>query len=283
MDQKGYIKNNGEDKSPTNNRQKRSQTLYVINFTSIRLTLFFVCCLAITAFIFSVGFYLGTSRKNTAVAVNDASASILLREDATTMKSISVPNGADALVEKIETKPNDAQILDMTTLSQMGSASNENIVVFNNKDYNEYTKALSEELALINDSVNAINKNDTPNTTYSPEKYYVVPDAKPPVAFKADNNNVTKVPYGSTSTYKDVIYFIQVAVAYNKDNSYSSLDTLKKNYPKAFIQEDQTKSGTTMYKLKIGRYNTKEEAETALQRLKQVKAYKDSYIYSAKK
>lgn len=281
MDQKSYIKNKGDDKSPTNNRQKRSQTLYVINFTSIRLTLFFVSCLAITAFIFSVGFYLGSS-KNAKVAVNNDSVSLLLREDATTMKSISIPHGANELIEKIETKPNDAQILDMTTLSQMGSTSNEDVVVFNNKDYNEYTKALSEELDSINNSVNAIGKNDTPNTTYSPEKYYVVPDAKPPVAFKSDNS-VTKVPYGSSSNYKDAIYFIQVAVGYNKDNSYSSLDSLKRDYPKAFIQEDQTKSGATMYKLKVGRYNTKEEAETALQRIRQVRAYKDSYIYTSKK
>ena len=38
-----------------------------------------------------------------------------------------------------------------------------------------------------------------------------------------------------------------------------------------------------MYKLKIGRYDSREDALAALSEVRKIPAYKDSYIYSDKK
>ncbi|WP_346678769.1 SPOR domain-containing protein, partial [uncultured Brachyspira sp.] len=52
---------------------------------------------------------------------------------------------------------------------------------------------------------------------------------------------------------------------------------------KAFIKEEASSDGKTMYKLKVGRYDTREDAQKALAEIKKISAYKDSYIYSDKK
>lgn len=272
-------------------KTKRSKTLYVINFTSRRIALFFVSCVSLIIFIFSIGFYLGNSKEST--KTNDHSMSLLMREDATTLSSVAVPSGSDELSKNIQTPPENSSIIDMTTLSQPG---NDSVIARSDPNsYNEYTTDLANELNSINNKVKD-GLNNSPNTSYVPpqqntyplpdglpsqENLYPLPDSQPPVQF--GGSTVTKVPYGATSSDSDVIYFIQVAVGENKDFSYAARDRLKINHSKAFIAEETLENGSTMYKLKVGRYETKNEAEVALTSIRRNPEYRDSYIYTDKR
>jgi len=272
-------------------KTKKSKTLYVINFTSRRIALFFVSCVSLVIFIFSIGFYLGNSKES--IGINDDSMSLLMREDRTTLSSIAIPKGSDDVSKNIQTPSENSSIIDMTTLSQPGN--NSVIERSDPKSYNEYTTSLANELNSINNSIKD-GLNDSPNTSYVPPRQsayplpdnlpsqknlYPLPDSQPPVQF--GTSTVTKVPYGATSSDMDVIYFIQVAVGKNKDFSYAARDRLKQNHSKAFIAEEILKSGSTMYKLKVGRYETKSEAESALASIKRNPEYRGSYIYTDKR
>lgn len=272
---------------------KKSKTLYVINFTSRRIALFFVSCVSLIIFIFSIGFYLGNAKQG--APNEDALMPILLREDATTMRSLAVPSGAEELSRNIETPPQNSSIIDMTTLSQPGNDS-----VIERTDlssYNEYTSDLANEFNSINSSIKK-GTDSTPNSSYTPpeQKSYVLPDAPiakenlyprpdptPPVQFGTSTTKVTKVPYGASSSDNDIIYFIQVAVGNNEKFSYAARDKLKPSFPKAFIAEETAQNGSIMYKLKIGRYETRSEAEVALESIKKNPEYRGSYIYTDKR
>ena len=272
-------------------KSKKSKTLYVVNFTSRRIALFFVSCVSLIIFIFSIGFHLGNSKES--ISSSDNSMSLLMREDVTAFNSMTVPAGSEDVSKNIETTPENSDIIDMTTLSQPGN--NSAIERSDPSSYNEYTSNLANELNSIKDQVKD-GLDQTPNTSYVPpkqntyplpdgaptqENLYPLPDAQPPVQF--GTSTVTKVPYGATSSEIDVIYFIQVAVGQNKDFSYAARDKLKQNHSKAFVVEETLKDGSTMYKLKVGRYATKKEAESALASIKKNPEYRGSYIYTDKK
>lgn len=272
-------------------KTKRSKILYVINFTSRRIALFFVSCVSLIIFIFSIGFHLGNSKEST--KTNDNSMSILMREDTTTLTSIAVPSGSDEISKNLDTTAENSSIIDMTTLSQPGD--NSVIARSDPNSYNEYTTGIANELNSINNSIkDGVDK--SPNTSYVPpqqntyplpdglpsqESLYPLPDSQPPVQF--GTSTVTKVPYGATSSDRNLIYFIQVAVGENKDFSYAARDELKKNHVKAFIAEETLKNGSIMYKLKVGRYETRDEAENALASIKRNVKYRGSYIYTDKR
>ena len=272
-------------------KSKKSKRLYVVNFTSRRIALFFVSCVSLIIFIFSIGFYLGNAKEN--IGTDDNSMSLLMREDSNAFNSMAVPAGSDDVSKNIETLPENSDIIDMTTLSQAGN--NSVIERSDPSSYNEYTSNLANELNTINEKVKD-GLEQTPNTSYVPpkqntypvpdglpaqENLYPLPDAQPPV--QLGTRTVTKVPYGATSSEIDVIYFIQVAVGQNKDFSYAARDRLKESHSKAFVVEETLKDGSTMYKLKVGRYATKKEAESALASIRKNPEYRGSYIYTDKK
>ena len=120
--------------------------------------------------------------------------------------------------------------------------------------------------------------NLSPNSSYNPPQQFASVNPAP----VSESSTVTKRPYTPTSS-ADSVYFIQVAVGYDRENTYSARDNLKSKFPKAFIKEEATSDGKTMYKLKVGRYDTREDAQKALAEIKKIAAYKDSYIYSDKK
>ena len=140
--------------------------------------------------------------------------------------------------------------------------------------YNEYTKNLASELDAINANIKG---EQAPNSTYTPPEQMIA--SVKPIEKK---EVTTTVPYTRSSS-QDSIYFIQVAVGFDKDNTYSVRDTLKAKYPKTFVKEEVGSDGKTMYKIKIGRYETREDAQKVLAEIKKNPVYKDSYIYSDKK
>lgn len=265
---------NAEEKgSSINSNFGKRKTLYIVNFTPIRLLVFALSSTALILFVFIIGFHLGGSKPVQISNNSDDSISALMRnaQDTENMiterSSVDMPNG------------------DFTALSEYDAVNNNSIIREGNTSadrYNEYTQNLASELDAINKNIKEKDTAGlTPNTTYTPPQQMAsIEPIKPSPA-----NNIggsTRVPYTRSSS-ADSIYFIQVAVGYDKDNTYSARDSIKTKFPKAFIKEEAMSDGKMMYKLKIGRYETREEAQKALSEIKKIPAYKDSYIYSDKK
>ena len=263
--------------------KKNKRTLYIVNFTPIRLLVFSVSAASLVLFIFVIGFHLGSSKVSYASNNSaDVSSDILMREnsgnldttDALAMadnlnsqeNSMQEPNIIDSNIENIEPLNNNNTSSSSSSIIREGVSSEDR--------YNEYTKNLASELDAINANIKG---EETPNSTYTPPQQMIA--SVKPIEKK---EVTTTVPYTKSSS-QDSIYFIQVAVGFDKDNTYSARDTLKAKYPKTFVKEEVGSDGKTMYKLKIGRYETREDAQKVLAEIKKNPVYKDSYIYSDKK
>lgn len=264
--------NREEKGSPINSQIGRKKTLYIVNFTPIRLLIFSISAVALILFIFVIGFHLGGSKPVHANNTSDESIAALMR------------NAQDSENMATETSAADMPNNDIMALNEYDAVNNNSIIREGNTSadrYNEYTQNLASELDAINEN---IKEKDTaglsPNNTYTPPQQ--IASIAPVPSSSAKSSSSTRVPYTRSSS-QDSIYFIQVAVGYDKDNTYSARDSLKAKFPKAFIKEETMSDGKMMYKLKIGRYDTREEAQKALAEIKKIPAYKDSYIYSDKK
>ncbi|MEI0524504.1 SPOR domain-containing protein [Brachyspira murdochii] len=264
------LNQNTEEKgSSTNNTNQfsRRKTLYIVNFTPIRLLVFSISAAALILFIFVLGFHLGGSKPVQVSNTSSDSIEALMRgaEQSESMSAdtstADVPNNNTAALSEY----------DNSSIIREGNTSADR--------YNEYTQNLASELDAINEDIKEKETaGQAPNTTYTPPQQLA---SIAPVT-STSSSATTRVPYTRSSS-SDSIYFIQVAVGYDKDNTYSARDSLKSKFPKAFIKEETMSDGKVMYKLKVGRYDTREEAQKALSEIKKIPAYKDSYIYSDKK
>ena len=269
-----------------NSHQKNKRTLYIVNFTPIRLLVFSVSAASLVLFIFVIGFHLGSSKVNYASNNSaEVSSDILMRENTQVINNLDTTD-ALAMADNLNSQENSMQetsIIDSNIdniehlNNNVSSSSSSSIIregVSSEDRYNEYTKNLASELDAINANIKG---EETPNSTYTPPEQMIA--SVKPIEKK---EVTTTVPYTRSSS-QDSIYFIQVAVGFDKDNTYSVRDTLKAKYPKTFIKEEVGSDGKTMYKIKIGRYETREDAQKVLAEIKKNPVYKDSYIYSDKK
>lgn len=270
--EKGYSTNY----TKSNLEYGRKKTLYIVNFTPIRLLIFSASSVLFILFIFILGFHLGSSKPNNLNNIDnditDNSSQILMRtsdiDENNNFENVNnVNNETLTLAENIQNNDyNNSSIIRESSSSE--------------DRYNEYTQSLASELDAINLKMKE-KDNLSPNTTYNPPKQFVSVNqiTKSTVS---ESSTITKRPYTQNSS-ADSVYFIQVAVGYDRDNTYSARDNLKSKFPKAFIKEEPASDGKIMYKLKVGRYDTREDAQKALAEIKKIPAYKDSYIYSDKK
>ncbi len=280
MEEKDYSTN-------LNNHQRNKRTLYIVNFTPIRLLVFSVSAASLVLFIFVIGFHLGSSKASYASNNSaEVSSDILMRENTQVINDLNTTD-ALAMADNLNSQENsmqepniiDSNIENIEPLNNNNnnSSSSSSIIregVSSEDRYNEYTKNLASELDAINANIKG---EETPNSTYTPPQQMIA--SVKPIEKK---EVTTTVPYTKSSS-QDSIYFIQVAVGFDKDNTYSARDTLKAKYPKTFVKEEVGSDGKTMYKLKIGRYETREDAQKVLAEIKKNPVYKDSYIYSDKK
>ncbi|MBW5381744.1 SPOR domain-containing protein [Brachyspira pilosicoli] len=267
-----------------NNHQKNKRTLYIVNFTPIRLLVFSVSAASLVLFIFVIGFHLGSSKVSYASNNSaEVSSDILMREnsgDLDTTDTLAMANGLNTQENTMqESSIVDSNIDNIEPLNNNNASSGNSSSIIregvSSEDrYNEYTKNLASELDAINANIKG---EQTPNSTYTPPEQMIA--SVKPIEKK---EVTTTVPYTRSSS-QDSIYFIQVAVGFDKDNTYSVRDTLKAKYPKTFVKEEVGSDGKTMYKIKIGRYETREDAQKVLAEIKKNPVYKDSYIYSDKK
>ena len=279
------INENQQEKDYSTNNTKnnfeygRKKTLYIVNFTPLRLLIFAASSILLILFIFILGFHLGSSKPNNqnSMANNDDiidnSSQILMRtEELAGNRNFASSNFASS---DFENSNND--ILTLSENAQNDNYNNSSIIRENSTPedrYNEYTQSLASEL----DAIIKEKNNLSPNSSYNPPQQFASVNPTP----VSESSTITKRPYTPTSS-ADSVYFIQVAVGYDRENTYSARDNLKSKFPKAFIKEEATSDGKTMYKLKVGRYDTREDAQKALAEIKKIAAYKDSYIDSDKK
>lgn len=272
----------------------KRKMLYVVNFTPLRLFVFSVSSLALIIFIFVLGFHLGGSKPDLNNNRDSDARALLMREGDNPIASSSLVPGSE-VENNLNTTPDIASNLSMQTMSKVEPSSEivrENAPVENknvSENYNEYTQNLALELSTINESIKKGGqiKTENPNTTYTPPKqnvYVESPTIEPKTSALKEASTVTKTPYTKDLSSGNLVYFIQVAVGYDKKNSYEARDILKKRFPKVFIKEEMSSlDAKMMYKLKIGRYETRDEAQKVLSEIRKISAYKDSYIYTDKK
>lgn len=285
MNQTSFPNIEEKPSSVNNTNTLKRKMLYVVNFTPLRLFIFSVSSVVLFIFIFVLGFHLGGSKQQSGSISDEESRALLMREDGSVTASSSLIPGS--LVESnLNTSPDISAPLTMQAMSQPGVSSEivrENVEP-NTNNYNEYTQSLALELNAMNETIR--NQSDPkPNTTYTPPNqnaYTYTPQAEKPIAPR-EQTTITKTPYTSSVNANNVVYFIQVAVAYDKKNAYNAKDALVKRFPKSFIKEEASSDGTTMYKLKMGRYENRADAEKVLGEVRKIPAYKDSYIYTDKK
>ncbi|MEI0532004.1 SPOR domain-containing protein [Brachyspira pilosicoli] len=286
MNQKENMEERDYSTKLNNKQTNNRRTLYIVNFTPIRLLVFSVSAASLVLFIFVIGFHLGSSKASYASNNSaDVSSDILMRENNNVINNLDTTdtlamadnlnsqennmqesNFVDSNIDNIEPLNNNASSVSSSSIIREGVSSEDR--------YNEYTKNLASELDAINANIKG---EQTPNSTYTPPEQMIA--SVKPIEKK---EVTTTVPYTKSSS-QDSIYFIQVAVGFDKDNTYSARDTLKVKYPKTFVKEEVGSDGKTMYKLKIGRYETREDAQKVLAEIKKNPVYKDSYIYSDKK
>ena len=279
--EKDYSINNTNN-TKNNFEYGRKKTLYIVNFTPLRLLIFAASSILLILFIFILGFHLGSSKPNNqnSMANNDDiidnSSQILMRtEELSGNRNFASSNFASS---DFENSNNDILTLSENTQNDSYNNYNNSSIIRENSTpedrYNEYTQSLASEL----DAIIKEKNNLSPNSSYNPPQQFASVNPTP----VSESSTITKRPYTPTSS-ADSVYFIQVAVGYDRENTYSARDNLKSKFPKAFIKEEATSDGKTMYKLKVGRYDTREDAQKALAEIKKIAAYKDSYIYSDKK
>lgn len=247
-----------EEKEFYNNQSSKNKTLYIVNFTPIRLLVFSISSSILVLFIFVLGFRLGGLKPLQTNNDYNNSLDLLMRDQNMYNENNKIPNN------------------DITVLGEFNNNSIIREGTSSEDRYNEYTKSLFSELDAINNDIkNKENTLQNLNTTYTPPQQFstISPTTK---------NEVTKIPYTRSSTTNSV-YYIQVAVGYDREKTYSVKDSLRGKFPKIFIKEDTMEDGVIMYKLKIGRYENRDEALKALDQIRKIPAYKDSYIYSDKK
>ena len=141
-----------EKEYSTNSIYGKKKTLYIVNFTPLRLFIFSACSILLILFIFILGFHLGSSKPNNANSmanndnVIDNSSQILMRTEEL------------AGNRNFENSNNDILTLSENTQNDSYNDYNNSSIIresLSSEDrYNEYTQSLASELdAIIKEKV----------------------------------------------------------------------------------------------------------------------------------
>ena len=136
-----------EKEYSTNSIYGKKKTLYIVNFTPLRLSIFSACSILLILFIFILGFHLGSSKPNNANSmannenVIDDSSQILMRTEELTGN------------RNFENSNNDILTLSENTQNDSYNDYNNSSIIresLSSEDrYNEYTQSLASELDAI--------------------------------------------------------------------------------------------------------------------------------------
>ncbi len=299
---KNYSSNNsrGEARGIPHSRRK---SMYVVNLTPTRIGILSGAVCAAILLIFVIGFKIGTSKDKDVVAsgnTSHANEDILFRSNASKDMISGAENNsantANTIVSKNtgyyrNTEPARTDIVPMDLLSDNRASNSHNIATDDinnmiNKDLQEMgqslnnspSKSVSTKEVLLNSYTDAEPVSYIPGEKNTSTSTFANTSSSSATVSKSVNS-------GSSQTSENgLVYYIQVAVASTEKSANIERDYLRsKDFVKAYVVDGVAKDGSTMYKLKIGRYATRAQAESALYALKTLSSkYNDSYIYSDK-
>ena len=207
------LNQNTEEKGTSINNSQfgKRKTLYIVNFTPIRLLVFSISAVALILFIFVLGFHLGGSKPVHASNTANESIEALMR-GAEESENMMTENSAADVPENNAVALNE---YDSSSIIREGNTSADR--------YNEYTQNLASELDAINEDIKVKETaGQAPNSTYTPPQQLA--SVSPKKTTVSTSTSTTRVPYTRSSS-ENSIYFIQVAVGYDKDNTYFGLGT----------------------------------------------------------
>ena len=282
-----------EEYSPTR-KEKRLQSMYVINLTPSRMGILLGVLSSLVLMMFILGFQFGVKKNiNNVVSSN---TDVLFRANENVVANVDnfSANNSDGIIKQSSTK---TDIVDMSLLSE--NPTDNSALLNTGADMLDVDDMLSKDLDdmgnildsrkekkdaedmldnyLISEPASYIGgeKSTSLSTFPSPKNYNNSP--KPSVT------KTIEKPKPSSSQYSkdNFVYFIQVAVANSEKSANIERDYLRgKSFSKAFVVDGVSRDGSVMYKLKIGRYDTKGQAEDVLVKLKSMSTkYNDSYVY----
>lgn len=308
-DNNGGSNGNGRDSRRQGAAQKASnnrlRSMYVINLTSTRMGIVLGVLFSLILLIFIIGFQIGSSKDKGLVANGEVDTSreeLLFRSNAD-KDIINVANAnananANASGHVRTSEPTRSDIVSIDLLSQNnattttggGAMATDDISSMVSRDLEDLGRSLNSgggSSAQASQSINSVSSTDALMNSYA--------NSQPASYIPGEKNNSSSTFTGgqqpqntsttrSQSSSSDLVYYIQVAVTTTEKSANAERDYLRaKSFNKAFVVDGIAKDGSTMYKLKIGRYPTKTQAEEALSTLKSLSSkYSDSYIYPDK-
>ncbi len=301
-----------QQESPSN----RLKSMYVINLTTTRMGIVIGSICAIFLIIFIVGFQMGSSKSENTVAKSNTNEELLFRSDAAqniiTGSEVNVANTINQNNKPFTvSEPTRTDIVSMDLLADNRSSGNniatDDITSMINRDLEDLGKSLNNnnnsgsqsqssavktldaresrasQEELLNSYINSSPASYIPGEKSTASSSVLTSTPKP-----TTTKTVTSSASSSSSTSKtsenSLVYYIQVAVASTEKPVNIERDYLRsKDFIKAYVIDGVGKDGEVMYKLKIGRYATRAQAESALASLKALSSkYSDSYIYTDK-
>ncbi len=302
----GYSQHSQEPK-PSRNRLK---SMYVINLTTTRMGIVLGVIFSIILIMFIAGFQIGSNKNENTLASSSSNANeeLLFRSNAS--KDIINIGEANSLGQSSahtrSNEPTRTDIVSMDLLSENKSNTQnvaaDDISSMINRDLQDMGQSLNSRSQAARPNVLDANQNtqsiqstkdDLLSSYMSSEPASYIPGEKSTASSSVSTSSqptTTKTATTSTSAVSTktsengLVYYIQVAVAGAEKTANTERDYLRsKNFTKAYVVDGIAKDGSTMYKLKIGRYATRAQADQALALLKSLSSkYADSYIYSDK-
>lgn len=233
--------------------------MYVVNLNVPRIAIIALILIAALGVVFLTGVIIGTNAGNRAKTAR-----------------VTMPYTSDALETQVVSPPPPTMPAPVTEAPKTTVAPPPLQTADADADADAMRRALERADAMITANldreleVGASSRAQTPERSQTLEEIGVT--SKPVSQTKPHSAS-------STPAKGTTIYFIQVAVSSDAAIAERERAFLKAKFPKTFSVEDVIK-GQKVYKLKIGRFATRAEAETTLKSVRAIPAYKDSYIYA---
>ncbi len=286
-DSGNYSSSNHNDGNYKTSRQSahpkssRLKSMYVVNLTATRVGIVAGVFFSLILMIFVIGFQMGSGKDKKPVATTNSSSEELLFRSNADKDIINVANVGNNVRTS---EPTRTDIVSIDLLSQNSSTATSSVATDDiSSMVSRDLQDLGQSLNSSSKSANSINSTDNLLNSYvNAEPASYIPGENTPSTFTVSSQTQTQSVSSSSQTSDNgLVYYIQVAVAGTERSANAERDFLRgKSFTKAFVVDGIAKDGSTMYKLKIGRYTTKSQAEQALASLKALSSkYSDSYIY----
>ncbi|MBI4979747.1 MAG: SPOR domain-containing protein [Spirochaetes bacterium] len=246
--------------------------IYVVNLSKGRIALFSVIIIAALGVSFIGGYFIGTKKGRVVYTmVPGATASVAAEADqerTTSTKPVGESHAAEG--KSRETKHggilSEIESIDAISRKKLDDE-------LSKADKKTTVKTAPESAETVVSHEVSVKKTTVKNETTA-EK---VTTEKKAIDSEAPANAAAVKKAADAGPGKG--YFIQIAVSSERSRAEQEAKRLKSSFPNTFVREEIQRSGVHVYKIKMGRFSTRDAANEALGKLKKSSRYKDSYIY----